>query len=93
MTSFGKPLMLLGSQQSEPSGQDRQDRKRPDKLTSIQWHSGHLLVWDVTVVSPLAASYVDRAATGAGTVADMAAPRKQRNTRPYIQHTGLSLQQ
>ena len=33
-------------------------------------------VWDVTVVSPLAASYVDRAATDAGTVADMAATRK-----------------
>ena len=30
----------------------------------------------VTVVSPLAASYVDRAATDAGTVADMAATRK-----------------
>jgi len=30
----------------------------------------------VTVISPLAASYVDRAATDAGTVADMAATRK-----------------
>jgi len=34
------------------------------------------MVWDVTDVSPLAASYVDRAATDAATVADMAAPRK-----------------
>jgi len=36
-----------------------------------------LLVWDVTVVSRLAASYVNRAATDAGTVADMAASRKE----------------
>jgi len=31
----------------------------------------------VTVVSPLAASYIDRTATDAGTVADMAASRKR----------------
>jgi len=40
------------------------------------WQGGRSLVWDVTVVSPLAASYVDRAATDAGTVADTAASRK-----------------
>ena len=33
-------------------------------------------VWDATVVSPLAGSYVDRAATGAGAVADLATVRK-----------------
>ena len=60
----------------EPSGLDRQDGKRPDGLTLIPWHGGRSLLWDVTVVSPLAASYVDRAATDAGTVADMAATRK-----------------
>ena len=45
----------------------------------------------ITVVSPLAASYVDRAATDAGTVAVWPIwqlPGKQRNTRPYLQHTG-----
>ena len=50
----------------EPSGLDRQDDKRPDGLTLIPWHGGRSLVWDVSVVSPmspLAASYVDRAAT------------------------------
>ena len=46
-----------------------------------RWPTGRSLVWDVTVVSPLAASYVDRAATDAGTVADMAATRK--NTENY----------
>jgi len=59
----------------EPSGLDRQDGKFPDGLTLIPWHGGRSLVWDVTVVSPLAA-YVDRAATDAGTVADMTATRK-----------------
>jgi len=60
----------------EPSGLDRQDGKRPDGLTLIPWRGGHPLIWDVTVASPLAASYVDNAATNAGTVADMAATRK-----------------
>jgi len=60
----------------EPSGLDRQDGKRPDGLTLIPWHSGRSLLWDVTVVSPLAASYVDKAATDASAVADMAATRK-----------------
>ena len=44
----------------------------------VPWHGGRSLVWDVTVVSPLAASYVDRAATDAGIVADMTATRKKR---------------
>ena len=34
------------------------------------------LLWDVTVASTLAGSYVDTAATGAGLVADQAADRK-----------------
>ena len=52
--------------------------ERPDGLTLIPWRSGRPLIWDVTVVSPfdLVASYVDKAATNAGTVADMAATRK-----------------
>jgi len=61
-------------------------------ITLIPWHGGRSLVWDVTVVSPLAASYIDRAATDAGTVADMTATRKKvRNTRHYLLHTGSSL--
>ena len=43
-------------------------------ITLIPCHGGRSLVWDVTVVSPLAASYVDRAATA--TVADVTATRK-----------------
>jgi len=57
----------------------RQDGKRPDGLTLIPWHSSKLLVWDVTVVSTLAQSYVDRPATGVGAVAEMAEEQKADN--------------
>jgi len=39
----------------------------------IPWHAGRALVWDETVSASLAESYVDRAVTGAGLVAEMAA--------------------
>ena len=65
----------------EPSGLNRQDGKRPDGLSLIPWQSGKPLLWDVTVASTLAGSYVDTAATGAGLVADQAADRK---TAKYV---------
>ena len=52
----------------EPSELVRQDGKRPDGLTLIPWESGKSLAWDVTVVSTLAQSYVDRVATNVGAV-------------------------
>jgi len=57
----------------EPSGLVRQVGKRPDGLTLIPWQGGKSLAWDATVVSTLALSYVDRAATGVGMVAELAA--------------------
>ena len=60
----------------EPSGLCRNDGQRPDGLTLIHWQRGKPLVWDATVVTPLATSYDDRAATGAGMVSDVAADRK-----------------
>ena len=60
----------------KPSGLVRQDGKRPNRLTLIPWQGGKSLAWDVTVVSTLAQSYVDRAATGVRAVAEMAAERK-----------------
>jgi len=60
----------------EPSGLVRQDGKRPDGLTLIPWQGGKSLAWDVTVDSTLAQSYVARAATGVGMVAELAAERK-----------------
>jgi len=60
MSSAGIPAT------KEPSGLVRQDGKWPDGLTLIPWQGGKSLAWDVTVVSTLAQSYVDRAATGVG---------------------------
>jgi len=60
----------------EQSGLVKQDGKRHDRFTLIPWQGGKSLAWDVTVVSMLAQSYVDRAATGAGMVAELAAERK-----------------
>jgi len=75
----------------EPSGLDRKDGKRPDGQTLIPWRGGRPLIWNVTVVSPLLASYVERSATNAGTVADMAATRKKlKSTHPYLQYTCLN---
>jgi len=54
----------------------KQDDKRPDGLSLIPWQGGKSLAWDVTVVSTLAQSYVGRAATGVGMVAELAAKRK-----------------
>ena len=64
------------SRVKEPSGLCRNDGKRPDGLTLIPWQGGKPLVWDATVVTPLAISYVNRAATGADVVSDLAADRK-----------------
>ena len=53
----------------EPVCISQRDGKRP-------WRSLKLLVWDVTVVSTLAQSYVAAAARGQGEVAKLAAARK-----------------
>ena len=58
----------------EPTGLCRQDGKRPDGLSLIPWQNG--LVWDVTVVSTLADSYVAVASRESGLVAEQAAERK-----------------
>jgi len=42
----------------------------------VPWQCGKSLAWDVTVISTLSQSYVDRAATGVGMVAELAAERK-----------------
>ena len=41
----------------EPQGLSRSDGKRPDGLTLVPWQSGKPLVWNVTVICPLADSY------------------------------------
>ena len=46
----------------EPQGLCRSERKTPDGFTLVPWQSGRSFVWGVTVVCPLAESYVASAA-------------------------------
>ena len=63
-----------------PTGLFRTDGKRPDGLTLVQWQSGKELCWDVTVICPLADSYVVGTARKAGSAAELAAARKDSST-------------
>jgi len=68
----------------EPQGLCRCDGKRPDGLTLVPWQSGRSLVWDVTVVCPLADSYVASAAREARSVAELAANKKEDIVRSTV---------
>jgi len=70
----------------EPLGLCRSDGKRPDGLTLVPWQSGRALLWDVTVVCPLADSYVASAAREARSVAELAATEKE----DKIKNSGLA---
>jgi len=61
----------------EPGGLFGTDGKRPDNLTLIPWQSGRSLCWDVTVICPLAESYVTGSACEGGAAAELAASRKE----------------
>jgi hypothetical protein len=58
----------------EPNGLLISDNKRPDGLTLLPWQEGKPLAWDVTVICPLAASYISGYTTGAA--AELAASKK-----------------
>ena len=58
----------------EPNGLLISDNKRPDGLTLLPWQDGKPLAWDVTVICPLAASYISGYTSGAA--AELAASRK-----------------
>ena len=60
----------------EPQGLSRADGKRPDGLTMVPRRKGKPLNWDVTVVCPLAESYIGDSATNAGSAAEAAATHK-----------------
>jgi len=62
--------------EKEPLGLSRSDEKRPDGLSLVPWEAGKPLTWDVTVICPLADSYVAAAARDAGSAAEEAATRK-----------------
>jgi len=61
----------------EPAGLVRQDGKRPDGLTLIPYANGRSLTWDVTVVCSTADSYINLTVQRPGSVAEMAASRKE----------------
>ena len=60
---------------TRPLGLSRSDGKRPDGLSLVPWEAGKPLTWDVTVICPLADSYVAAAARETGS-AEEAATRK-----------------
>ena len=70
LAAVGRPSIL------EPSGMTRQDGRRPDGMTLFPWHRGKPLVWDVTCVSTLARSYVQRSLQHPGSAAEDAEERK-----------------
>jgi len=60
----------------EPTGLSRSDGKRPNGLSLVPWQNGKALCWHVTVICPLADSYISAAARDAGAAAELAASRK-----------------
>jgi len=59
---------------NEPNGLSISDNNRPDGLILLPWQEGKLLAWDVTVICPLAVSYVSDYVPGAP--AELATCRK-----------------
>ena len=49
----------------EPTGLSRSDGKHPDGLSLVLWQNDKALCWDVTVICPLADSYISAAACDA----------------------------
>jgi len=65
----------------EPQGLSRADGKRPDGLTMVPWREGKPLTWDVTMVCPLAESYISDSATNAAQRRKQQPHAKQSNTQ------------
>ena len=61
----------------EPTGLSRSDGKHPDGLSLVPWQNGKALCLDVTVICPLADSYISAAARDAGAAAELAASREE----------------
>ena len=60
----------------EPNGLLAADNKRPDGLTLLPWSGGKPLTWDVTVICPMAESYIHISRGTPGAAAELAATRK-----------------
>ena len=55
----------------------RSDMKRPDGLSLVPLQNNKTLCWDVTIICPLADSYISEAARDAGAAAELAAFRRE----------------
>jgi len=75
--SVGTPV------RKRPTAFFRSDGKRPDSLTLVPWQSGKFLCWDITVICPLAESYVR--VSGVGAAAELAAFRIVEKTMPALE--------
>jgi len=75
-----------------PAGLVRQDGKRPDGLPLIPYENGRSLTWDVTVVCSTPDSYIDLAIQGPGSVAEMAASRKEAQHLFLFQRISVAIQ-
>lgn len=64
---------------TEPYGLSRRDGKRPDGITSYPWSRGRPLIWDVTVVNSIAATYLNASSLTSGAAADQAERDKHNN--------------
>ena len=61
----------------EPTGLSRSDGKCPDGLTLVSWSAGKSIIWDVTIVDTLTASYIPTTSKTAGGAAEIAVTRKE----------------
>ena len=61
----------------EPNGLSRSDGRRPDGMTFFSWKSGKALLWDVTIVNSVASSYLSASSSSVGSIAEMAAEKKE----------------
>ena len=61
----------------KPTGLSHSDGKRPDGLTLDPWSTGKSIIWDVTVVDTLTASYIQTTSKTAGGAVEIAVSRKE----------------
>ena len=65
----------------EPMGLSCSDGKRPDGPTLVPWSDRKSIIWDVTIVDTLAASYIQTTSKTAGGAAEIADARAEEKIR------------
>ncbi|XP_031348412.1 uncharacterized protein LOC116174613 [Photinus pyralis] len=60
----------------EPVGLSRDDGKRPDGVSLAPWRRGQRLIWDVTCVDTVTASYIHQTSITAGSASEIQAKKK-----------------